>query len=336
MDSYTFVLLYSTVFELRVLILIAGRYLEGDNMKHLFIINPIAGKGKSLDYIPVIEKYFSDNGSDYFIEVTKYPGHATELVREYVSKDNFRVYSVGGDGTLNEVLNGIAGSNSSLAIMPAGSGNDFVKSLENYKKYTRGGKKLPEPSIPFLDSLVHGNEITIDIGKVNGRYFLNISSVGFDAEVVYKSYKIKKLPLITGLTAYILSVLATLASYKNNHLEINIDGKTIKAGTLLVAVANGRYYGGGMQVVPSSRLDDGFLDICLIEYVGRSKIIKFFSRFVKGTHGTIKEVSFHKAKKVSIISKNSIAMNIDGEASMISGKIDFEIIPGGIKVVLPR
>ncbi|HOJ12669.1 MAG TPA: diacylglycerol kinase family lipid kinase [Clostridiales bacterium] len=307
-------------------------------MKHLFIINPIAGKGKALEYIPKIEEYFSRMKDLFFIEVTKYPGHAIELVKQYVDKETYRVYSVGGDGTLNEVLNGMAGSDSSLAIIPAGSGNDFIKSIRNYSV----DKESPEKNImkitskvSLLERLVKGTESFIDIGKINNRYFINISSLGFDAEVVYKSHKIKKLPLITGLLAYVLSVFATLVSYQSNPLKIKIDGQTIEKGTLLVAVANGRYYGGGMQAAPSAELNDGFLDICLIEYAKRLRILKLFPKFIKGQHAGIKEVSFHRGKNISIISKNKVAMNVDGETNIVEGKVDFEIIPNAVRIVLP-
>ena len=303
-------------------------------MKHLFIINPAAGKGKTLDYIAGIKEYFSGKNDIYFIETTRYPGHGVELVKQYVSRDTFRVYAVGGDGTVNEVLNGIAGSDSSLAVIPAGCGNDFFKSLVKYF----AGKNPPEKQDlkdRLLEGLVNGSELTVDMGRINDRYFINIASLGFDAEVVYNSQKIKKLPLVSGLFAYIISVFATLISYKRNPLKITIDGSTMEKNTLLVAVANGKYYGGGMQPAPSAEIDDGFLDICLIEYVGRMKIMKFLPKFVKGTHADIKEVSFHRCKSLSIFSKNKVAMNVDGETGIIEGKADFEIIPGGIKIVLP-
>lgn len=101
-------------------------------MKHLFVINPAAGKGKTLEYVDIIKKYFAGKKDIYFIEITKYPGHCTDLVRKYVSRDTFRVYAIGGDGTVNEVLNGIAGSDSYLAVIPAGCGNDYFKSISKY------------------------------------------------------------------------------------------------------------------------------------------------------------------------------------------------------------
>jgi len=309
--------------------------IEGEKaMKHLFIINPVAGKGKALEYIPKIKDFFSRRQDDmYFIETTEKPGHAVDLVKQYVSKDTYRVYSVGGDGTLNEVLNGIAGSDSSLAVIPAGSGNDFVKSLVNYSPLYLSQKD--EAKSVLLEKLAHGQEKLADIGRINDRYFINISSIGFDAEVVYNTNRIKKLPLVTGIFAYILGVFSTLISYSKNILRISIDNNSIETDTLLVAVANGRYYGGGMQPAPAASIYDGIFDICLIKGVGRLRILKFFPKFIKGRHSDVKEVSFHRSKQVKIYSNHKVALNVDGEVSMVDGEIDFEIIPGGIKVVIP-
>jgi len=315
-------------------------------MKHLFIINPVAGKGKALEFIPKIEKLFSSRKNDvYFIETTERPGHATELVRNYVSRDTYRVYSLGGDGTLNEVLNGLAGSDSSLAVIPTGSGNDFVKSLENYslfdihhtsQKEVANSTLKEDLRISLLKSLVDGEERPVDIGKVNDRYFINISSMGFDAIVVHKTNTLKKLPFVTGLLAYILGVLFTLISYGKNMVSISIDGKTMEVNTLLIAVANGKYYGGGMQPAPSADIYDGILDICLIRSVGRLRILKFFPKFIKGQHEHVKEVSLHKGREIKITSHKKVALNIDGEVSIVNGETLFQIIPGAIKIVIPK
>ena len=312
-------------------------------MNHLFIINPKAGKGKTLDYVDIIKNYFSGNNEKYIIEITKYPGHATKLVREYVSHDKYRVYAIGGDGTVNEVVNGLIGSNSILAVIPAGCGNDFFKSIQeisndkdNYLSFNITEKSSKKD---ILDHMIKGIESQIDICKINEKYFANIASVGFDAEVTYKSNKIKNIPFISGLLAYSLSIFTMLFTYTWHPLKINIDDGntvfTIEKNALLVAVANGKYYGGGMQPAPLAKIDDGFLDVCLIDYVGRLKILRFFPKFLKGKHGEIKEVSFQRCKKLSIYSKNNIAINIDGEAGITNGEINFEIIPSALKIVLP-
>lgn len=296
-------------------------------MTHLFIINPAAGKGRTKRLIPLIQKIFEEKDEPFKIEVTKYSGHATEIAKRYSSEDAYRIYSVGGDGTLNEVLNGIINSSSSLAVIPSGSGNDFFKSIYEFSKQD----KLES----ILKRTIEGKEKFIDLGEINGRYFINIASVGFDAEVAYSSIKLKRFPFINGTIAYIMGILITLLKYKSYDLSIEIDDKKYELNSLLVAVANGKYYGGGINVTPKAKLDDGRLEVCMIERVGRFKILRLFPKVIKGEHESIKEVSFKSGKKVSVICKKTMAFNIDGE--IVRGKqADFNIIEKGIKVVIPK
>lgn len=293
-------------------------------MKHLFIINPAAGKGKALSYISQIEDYFSSHEDEYIISVTKSQGHAVEIAREYAGKGIDRIYSVGGDGTLNEVLNGMAGAPSVLGIIPSGSGNDLVKSIYSEESLHN-----------ILGRTIEGEEKYIDVGKVNDRFFLNIASMGFDAEVVYNSRRLKKLPGISGSMAYILGIFATVLTYKGNTLKMDIDGNLMEVKTLLAAIANGRYYGGGMLPAPGAVIDDGEFEVCIIKDIGLLKILSFFPKLIKGTHGSIKEVSFHKCSKIEIDCSKSVVMNIDGEIQKNS-KAAFEILPKGIKVLIPK
>lgn len=293
-------------------------------MKHLFIINPVAGKGKALKLIPDIERVFKNHPEDYIIEITERPGHATEIVRSYVEKEIYRVYSMGGDGTLNEVLNGMAGSRSILGVIPCGSGNDFIKSIDN-------GRDIYE----IIERTIQGKERLIDLAKVNGRYFANISSMGFDGEVVYNTSRFKKLPAVSGRMAYILGVFYSLIRCKNYHLNISIDGEHIETESLLTAIANGRYYGGGMMPAPEAVLDDGLLDVCLIKKVNRLKLLRFFPKFIKGTHGSIEEVSFYKGRRIEVKCNEDIFLNLDGEVSRVREAV-FEVIPQGICIVMPR
>ncbi|HEX2925379.1 MAG TPA: diacylglycerol kinase family protein [Ruminiclostridium sp.] len=292
-------------------------------MRHVFIINPAAGKGRAMELIPFIEDYFKGKSEEYIIKVTEYPGHATFIAREYSQERACRIYSLGGDGTVNEIVNGIAGTNASLGIIPAGSGNDFLRSI--YPEY--GIREM------IVDTII-GEERSIDLARANEKFFINISSVGFDAEVVYNALKFKKLPGVTGSMAYLFSLVYTIFRNKINEVKINIDGSEIRLRILLAAIANGRFYGGGMLPVPSARLDDGLLDMCLVREVSRLKILNLFPKYMKGNHGQIEEVSFHKAKKIKIESRDSISLNVDGEI-MTAKVIDFEILSNAIKIIYP-
>jgi YegS/Rv2252/BmrU family lipid kinase len=294
------------------------------NQKHLFIVNPKAGKGKSLDIIPKINNEFIGREEDLIIEITKYPGHASLISNEYTSKGNYRVYAVGGDGTLNEVLNGMAGSNSFLGVIPCGSGNDFIKSLYNEK-----GDDI------LIKDIINGSVQNMDLGKIKDRYFLNISSVGIDAEVVNNALELKKIPFVSGTFAYIISAVATILTYGAKEVELVIDERKTKINITLLAVANGKYYGGGMKVAPQADLKDGYFDLCLVSKLSRIKMLLLFPKLIKGTHGEIKEVEFFKGKNITVNAEEEIAVNIDGEM-IKSRSVDFKIITGGINLIIPE
>jgi len=292
-------------------------------VKHLFIINPKAGKGRTLGLIPEIKSAFSKLDEDYIIEVTEYPGHASIISKEYTSKGIYRVYAVGGDGTLNEVLNGMVNSSSFLGVIPCGSGNDFVKSI-----YGEKSNKV------FVNQIINGNIKKIDLGKIENRYFLNISSVGIDAEVVSNALDFKKIPFISGTLAYLISAITTILNYCSKKVELIIDGERINIDLTLFAVANGRYYGGGMKVAPLADLKDGYFDLCLVSKISRLKMLLFFPKLIKGTHYKIDEVKFLKGKNIKLKAEREISINIDGEL-IKSDRVEFSIIAGGINFIVP-
>ncbi len=293
-------------------------------MTHLFILNPAAGKGRTLKLIPAIKGYFDDSKQEYAIEITNYPGHATEIAAGYSAKQPCRIYSVGGDGTLNEVLNGMAGSSSSLGAIPAGSGNDFIKSME---------ADIDLKSI--IARTVEGHAAPIDMARINDNYFINIASLGFDAQVVHSTQHFKKLPLINGKMAYILGILSTILKRRTNMLEIKIDDTLLKADTLLIAVGNGRYYGGGMLAVPEANIADGLFDICQVDNLSRLEIFRLFPLYIKGQHGRLNAVHFYKGKRVEIKSGSPMVMNSDGEISIVKEAV-FEILPGALSFIFPK
>lgn len=293
-------------------------------MRHLFIVNPAAGNGSTLKLIPEIENFFRKNGGNYKIEITKQIGDAKDIASRYTSSENLRVYSVGGDGTLNEVLNGMVGSASSLAVIPSGTGNDFIKSI------------IPQYSIKnILQNTIQGTEKVLDCANVNGRYFLNISSMGFDADIAHNAVKYKKSIILPRKLAYIISIFTTLFKYKHKHMIIEIDGKTIfDSNVLLIAVANGKYYGGGVNISPHSKLEDGKLNISLVGAVKVTRILQAMLQLARGKYEEISELNFLVGKRIKIKCDNEIFMNIDGEL-VETNEADFEIFPSKIKFIIP-
>lgn len=292
-------------------------------MKHIFIVNPAAGKGRPLKLIPDIRRYCEEQNCPYEIIVTEHPGHATEIAAAKSAEDRCRICSVGGDGTLNEVLNGMAGSGSSLAVIPSGSGNDFIKSLI--------GRDVPGDIIP---ATIRGTERLIDYGSVNDKYFINIASVGFDAKVAYQTELFKKMPLVSGKAAYILGILNTIIIRSNEHIELKLDDRVISGETLLVAAGIGKYYGGGIKALPDAVIDDGLFDVCHVEGVPRLKILRLFPQYIKGLHGSIEGVHFYRSRRVEITAKKPIPLNRDGEI-VLASKAVFEIFPKSLPFVVP-
>ncbi len=300
-------------------------------MKHLFVLNPVAGKGQPLKLIPEIRSYFAECGHEYDIELSEYSGHATDIVRRYAGKarqhHELRIYSVGGDGTVNEIVNGIIQSGNSaycsLAVIPSGSGNDFFKSIPHGESFH-----------DLLSYSVNGATEPIDIAVVNGRYFANIASFGFDAEVVFHAQAIKKFSWIPAALSYFVSILLTVFHYKNLHMVVTVDDQTIDARCLLLAIANGKYYGGGILPAPEARIDDGLLDICLIREKNFLEILTTLHKYVKGKHRGLPGVSFYKSGEVKVVCDQETALNIDGE--IVQGrKAVFKVIPGAINLVVP-
>lgn len=290
-------------------------------MSNLFIVNPTAGKGYANTLVTFIDEECRKSKIDYLIKYTSTPNDGTSIAKWGAEKGFERIVAVGGDGTVNDVLNGIAGTSSALGVIPGGSGNDFIRSINKHKEI----KKI-------INDNIYGKILKSDIGICNGKYFINVASSGFDAQVVIETEKAKK--IFSGSLAYIAAVIKTIFMYKGRKANIRIDDFILTENTLLVAVANGKYYGGGMLPAPRAELDDGYFDVCHIKQVGKAKMLVLFPRFIKGKHENIKEVSVFKGKKIVIDSNEELPVNLDGE-TFYSSQISFEILPKGINIIVP-
>lgn len=294
-------------------------------MKHIFIINPKAGKGNAIKYKAIIEDYFKNIQQKYEIIITERPEHAIEILNNYSYDEECTVYSVGGDGTLNEVLNGITGKDVSLGIIPAGTGNDFIKSYL--------GEIEPKE---IVKRTIEGSSKEIDIGCINNKYFVNISSVGFPAYVNLKADTFKKIPFLSGSLAYILAAIRALFKFKSEKIKFIIDDIQYDDEMFLIALANGKYYGGGIVMAPNAEISDGYLEFYGIKKSNPFKIIRYFVAILsKKDIRYINETYYHKCKSLKLISEKELVSNIDGEI-IISNEFDFKIIPKGIKLIIPK
>lgn len=288
---------------------------------YLFIINPTAGSGKAKNFNYYIEKYMQNTKFDYKIVYTSKAKEATAMV---VNNPDYEIcVAVGGDGTVGEVANGILKrGHGTLGIIPAGTGNDFSKAL-----------MITEDIEQAFNKIIGRKTKSIDLGELDGIYFFNIASLGFDAEVVRHTDKIKK--IIKGKTAYILGVLTSLIVYKSRDMIIEIDGQILVRRATLVAIGNGSYYGGGMQILPMAKLDDGLLDICVVKDISNLRILFLFPSIFKGKHIKYKKyIEFYKGKKIKVKAKGETYLNIDGEISLVKDRdIEFSTSSENLKVI---
>lgn len=267
----------------------------------LFIVNPVAGGGRPKTIIPIIENRMKENNIEFNIINTTRPKEAIKIAEENVDRYSV-IVAVGGDGTINEVAKGLINSKrGTLGIIPGGTGNDMSKSL--------GLSQDPNEAI---DAIVQNITKSMDIGSVNGIPFLNIASIGFDAETVRNTEGIKK--KIKGKIAYILGVITTLLIYRKRQVSLIIDDKEISRNFLLLAVGNGSFYGGGMKILPMAEIDDGYFHICIIKDISNLKILFLFPSIFKGNHLKYKKyIDIFKAKKVIVRNESNVIINLDGE-----------------------
>lgn len=268
-------------------------------MKIKFIVNPAAGKGKAAKVIDNIKNKLQQSKHSFSIEKTSSAKDAIYMAKKAVAEKYDIVVAVGGDGTIYEVVNGIAGSSIHLGIIPAGTGNDFARTVG-----------IPENVDDALEIILKNNITRIDMGCVNGNYFMNFVSVGFDVQVMKEMEVVKK--YVSGTWAYIVSVFKALLNYKGTKVHLLLDNQLIEKEVLLVTAANGKYFGGGMMIAPDADLRDGYFDVCVVNKLSKLRLIRLFPTIFKGTHIREPEVDYYKAKQVEILSDNSF-VNCDGE-----------------------
>ncbi len=289
-------------------------------MKIGYIVNPAAGKKQVEKWVERIRCATEAKGLPYIILMTEGPGDGVNKGKLAVASNCNVAVAVGGDGTVSEVVNGIKDSDTALGVIPVGTGNDFVKSLD-----------IPLDFEDALACVFNGRCKTIDMGVINGRHFINVASVGFDAQVVLETRNIKK--YFAGPVAYVLGVFKALKEYNPFVLEIETEGRLIKRRAVLMAVGNGAFYGGGMKITPLACMDDGLLDVCVVEHMPRSKILRLFSTIFTGKHLLRQEIEYFTTKSIAVKCDNAY-INADGDIYGMC-PASFEVKAGAARVMVP-
>jgi diacylglycerol kinase (ATP) len=296
------------------------------------IVNPVAGANKSTyRQWPHIQSMLRESGLSFDFQYTEGAGHASELAR-LAASDGYRfLVAVGGDGTINEVANGLLNSTNAatttLGIVSTGTGNDFIKSLGIPKDYVKACQHVMGERRSLIDV---GIVEYMHDGKPDKRFFINGAGVGIDAEVIEAG---QSMPRLVGNTLpFVLSLLKTLPTYRNKDIRMNIDGREESRRVLSVVVSNGAYFGGGMRIAPQADLSDHSLDVLTIGDVGKAELLQVFPRVYKGTHVTHPKVRMGKAQRVTIECDKRMLLQADGEL-LGEGPVTFQILPAALNVV---
>jgi diacylglycerol kinase (ATP) len=303
-------------------------------LKPKIIYNPAAGKGSAAEQLPQVEALLREQGFAYDLVLTKSRGHALELSQEAAQEGRELVIAAGGDGTINETINGLMASGSGsadrpvLGVLPVGSGNDFSF-----------GIGIPNNLNKAVDLLVQGQRRTIDIGFVrggdfpNGRYFGNGIGLGFDTVVGFEAAKIRWLH---GAASYFVALINTIFLYHHAPVyEVIYDGTVLQQPFLMVSIMNGRRMGGAFMMAPNGNPGDGTFDLCLAGNVPQISILPVALKFISGTQAERSEVKMVRAREVRVRAvTGKIPGHADGETLCTAGdELVVSLCPGALNVI---
>jgi len=317
--------------------------LNGDASLPLVIVNPKSASGSTNENWAGIASDLRTHFGPFNVAFTKAAGHAIDLARDAADAGRTFIIACGGDGTINEVANGIllSGKDTELGVFPSGTGGDFRRSLD-----------MPDTPREAARMLKSGKTRSIDVGRVTfqdfegnavSRYFLNISSFGLAASIIQRvktSTSLEWLPLDTvrGRASFALSTLQEVVGLETTNVRVKIDdGEETPLTTVNFCIANARYFGGGMMMAPEAKLSDGFLDIINIGDIKTAKIILNIYSLYKGTHLSLPEVKDTLAKRVEarpFDERDDLHIEVDGE---LLGKLPatYEVVPDALKLRVP-
>ncbi len=280
----------------------------------LIVANPYSGRKKSIETVIGFKEYLDSQDIPYDFYYTSKQRNAQKTVEHFVKKEHTDLVILGGDGTINEAVNGIGNHQIPISIIPTGTGNDFSKMLHI-------GKKKREQ----FETAVHATPKNVDAGLCNDRIFMNGVGVGFDGEIVVEM--MNNSTMLSGQAAYYYHVMRILSTYKEREFNYQIDGEPFYKKLILLTIANGTTFGGGFKLTPTARIDDGFLNVCQIERLSPAKRYLNVLRLQNGTHGALEAVTFFETREVKIDESPLLNAHIDGE---YMGKPPFNIsvLPG--------
>ena len=296
------------------------------------IVNPIAGAGKTAKKWPQIIDLLRSLGMDFEHDLTEGPGHAIELSKSAAKDGCELIVCVGGDGTINEIVNGLYDAGSigdvTLGIVSTGTGDDYIRTIGLSRSCMEASRCLTSPG-----------RLTVDLGLVeyrsNGqmqkRIFVNFAGLGFDAEIVRATTQ--EFKALGDTASYLMGLVTTLVVYKNKEISLIMDGEVGERRICTVLMSNGKYGGGGMLTAPDADLGDGFFDVVIIGDLTKPDLLRSLPRIYKGTHLTHPKVTVKRAREVEIRPVQPMAVQADGEL-LGEAPARFSVLPGALTIVV--
>ncbi len=289
--------------------------------RYKIIANPAAGRGRSASVVTRTIAAFERRGAAFDLEMTHAAGDAGNIARKALQEYDVIVV-VGGDGSVNEVLPGVAFSGKPLAIIPGGSGNDFIKVLN-----------LPRSIEGAVAVVFEGTGRVIDLGRINGRYFANAVGVGFDAAVNRESYGINHQK--QGFALYLCALIRMLGKFEPVRMRITLNNDSFEENIFLLTVGNGTTVGGGFRLTPDALIDDGLLDVTLVRPLGVPGLLWHLPKVLLGTIRKVKKyASLWRTQKLVIESSGPVPIHVDGEIyDDRTGRFEIEVVPKALTVM---
>lgn len=301
----------------------------------VFIVNPRSANGATGARWPALEAYLRDVGLEGQTRYTRGPDDARRLTVEALAAGSRLVVAVGGDGTIHEVVNGFfdpqapADHGAELGILPCGTGGDLIRTLGISRNPYHAAERLLKGAPRRFDVglarfQAGGREIT--------RYFVNIAEVGLGGAVVERVNRTSK--ALGGFVSFLAGTLATFATYRPGELTITVDAeppRTLRAWN--VVVGNGRYFGGGMRILPEAQPDDGLFDVMVVGDVPRSALFSNVAAIYRGTHLQARGVEHFRAREVTVEAQEPLLLDLDGELPGQS-PVTFRLVPGALGIRL--
>jgi diacylglycerol kinase (ATP) len=296
------------------------------------IVNPTAGAGRTAKKWPYIKQLLKNTGLRFEHDITEAPGHAIELAKSAVNKGYKLVVSVGGDGTINEIVNGIYAAGGmkdiELGIIGTGTGSDYIRTIGVSRHYQESCYHLMNPMKKSVDL---GLVEFINNGQTTKRIFANFAGLGFDAEVVKTTTK--KYKNLGGKPAYLMGLLSTFAIYKNRNIHITLNGQTEDRKVCTIVMSNGKYGGGSMLIAPEADPSDGLFDVLIIGDVSKVDLLWSLPRIYRGTHLTHPKVTLKRTKEVTISSDTKMSIQADGDL-IGEAPARFVVLPSALNILV--